>query len=141
MAEGGGTGGTGKTPVMLDQVSALQILVAEQAQQMKEQQKAFDDFLAARKVEEAAATAMRDEIATLQGALSRLQAAPHGDGRGAARGGGAAGRGGGVFVRGVVPINAVKMDTCPTATKDQSMREWTTLATRWARIAGCAHRG
>ena len=32
----------------------------------------------------------------------------------------------------VAPINAIKMDPCPSAGKDQSMREWTKLAKRWA---------
>ena len=120
------------TPVTADQVSALQLLVAEQARQMKEQKKAFDDFLAAKKAEEAAAKAMKNELADLQGAFDRLQAANPGGGRGAGRGGGGGAGGPGAMAQ-AMPINAIRMDACPTATKEQSMREWTKLATRWSR--------
>ena len=106
------------------QVSALQLLVTEQARKMEAQEKALNSIVAARRTEEAEEARVKQQLESLQASFDRLQTGSHGGGTGG-RGGGAGGF--------RVPISEMEMDQCPAATKDQSMREWTTLAKRWAR--------
>ena len=137
----GGGEGASKTEVTADQVSALQLLVTEQKAELvrqkallDQQKAAFDAVVAQRKVEEAAALLVKQEVDQLKADFAVHQSGSHGGGRGG--GGGGSGRGGHnpvVSSFSQVPVNAIKMDPCPSATKEQSMREWTTLAKRWAR--------
>ena len=112
--------GRSSTPVA-DQVSALQLLVTEQTRKMEEQAKELKLMAAAsataetaRATEEAAA---RQKMVKLQAAFDQLRAGNHGGGN---QGGG--GRHGGGAMR-TAPINAIKMDYCPSAGEKQSMRE------------------
>ena len=142
MAEAAGAGAaetrrtTTTTPVTPDQVSALQLLVMEQARKMEVQERTLNAMAAARTTEEAR---VKQEMDDLLAAFDQLRAGSHGGGRGGHGGGGHGGGGHGGGGHGGsanvlrIPISGMKMDQCPTATKDQSMREWTTLATRWAR--------
>ena len=121
MAEGGRT-----TPVA-DQVSALQLLVTEQTRKMGEQAAELKRMAAARATAEATRAteeaAARQKMVDLEAAFDQLRAGNLGGGRGPHGGGG---------VLRHVPINAIKMDHCPSAGEKQSMRQWVMQVGRWA---------
>ena len=117
---------------MADQVSALQLLVTAQTKKLEDQSREFQAMAAARRATETARVAeearARQAMDDLQAAFDQLQAGNHGAGRNVHGGGG---HGGGGAMR-VAPINAIKMDHCPSAGEKQLMREWVRLAGRWA---------
>ena len=119
--------------LVADQVSALQLLVTEQTRKMEEQGKELKSMAAASATAEAARATeeaqARQAMVDWKAAFDQLQAGNHGAGRNVHGGGG---HGGGGCAMRVAPINAIKMDQCPAAGKDQCMREWAKLARRWA---------
>ena len=114
-----------------DQVTRLQLLVTEQKAALDAQKVMLDSqatelttIKAARTAEKAAEAAVKQEMDDMKADLSTLLAASHGGGSGHGHGGGTAR---------AIPTNAMKMDPCPSSTKEQSMREWTQLAKRWVK--------
>ena len=108
-----------------DQVSKLQQLMVEQKTALDAAKAELKLITDARTAERVADAEVKQEVDDLQTALSALRAGGHGSGSG---GHGGPGRG-----LHAIPPNAMKMDPCPSSTKEQSMREWTTLAKRWVR--------
>ena len=91
---------TTTTPVTPDQVSALQLLVTEQARKMEVQERTLNAMAAARTTEEAR---VKQEMDDLLAAFDQLRAGSHGGGRGGH------GRGAGGYR---VPISGMKMVQC-----------------------------
>ena len=104
------------------QVTQLQQLLLETKAELEKQKAELVAIKDARTEERAADVVVKQEVDALQTALSGLRSGSHGSGS----------HGGGTGVR-VIPPSAMKMNPCPSSTKEQSMREWTTLANRWVR--------
>ena len=120
---------------MADQVSRLQTLVTEQKLAADQQKKAFEDLVEQRKQEAAETLKIKKELDELKAVFGAHPGGSPGGGSGSQSGGaGALGRGmGQTFDGKTYPVSTVKMDPCPVASKEQSMREWVQLARRWAR--------